>query len=231
MKVSSEEHAALASRIIAAESLSGVAAFELAELQSAAARPLRRLTSRDLANDVARAAYALGRQRGWQQGVTEGLAQGRQRAAQEQTAQAAAVGGELAAHMQPLLAQLQSGLAELEARVAGELVELAVELARQVLRREPGSDPQGLLPAVREALHGLAEGASQIVLHVHPVDAVLLNDHLEDARAGRCRVLADPALPRGSCRVEADTGVADAGFAARWRSALAALGRDGEPQP
>jgi flagellar assembly protein FliH len=133
--------------------------------------------------------------------------------------------------MQQLIDGFRAEMTALESQVASDLVSLAVDIARQVLRREPACDPAALLPAAREALRALGEGASQLELHVHPGDAAMLGSQLESIQAGACRIHEDPALPRGSCRVEADTGVAEAGFEARWQAVMATMGREEEPLP
>lgn len=219
------------SRIIVAEALDGVAAFDLSELQGAAPRPARPLTSRDLANETARAAFELGRKRGYARGVREGFQQGFDEGSQALAAFEAQKTADIARRMQPLADGFRAGLAALESDIAADLVTLAVDIARQVLRREIQADAQALLPAAQEALRSVAEGASQLKMHVHPDDAAMLAEHLDLVRSGRCELKADAALPAGSCRVEADTGIAEAGFAERWQAVMAGLGREWEEQP
>lgn len=220
-----------ASRIIAAEALQQVAAFDLDELQGASVRPIRTLSARDLSNETARAAFELGRQRGYARGVREGFQQGFDEGSEALAAFEMQKTAEIARRMQPLADGFRAGLAALESDLAADLVTLAVDIARQVLRRELANDPQALLPAAREALRGVAEGASQLKMHVHPDDAAMLAEHLDLVRSGQCELRPDPALPPGSCRVEADTGIAEAGFAQRWQAAMGALGREWEEQP
>jgi flagellar assembly protein FliH len=219
-----------ASRIIAAEVLDGVSSFSLTALAAPGSAP-RRLSVRDLSNETARAAYVLGRQRGFAQGSDagrlKGYSEGSQALAEFESRKAADVAGQ----MQQLIAGFRAEMTALESQVASDLVSLAVDIARQVLRCEPSVDATTLLPAAREALRALGEGASLLELHVHPADAALLRDQLAAVQAGQCRVQADPAMPRGGCRLEADTGVAEAGFEARWQAVMVALGREEEPLP
>jgi flagellar assembly protein FliH len=222
--------AAPASRIIAAEALAAVTPVDLAELAGAAA-PLRSLSSRDLGNETARAAFALGRRRGYEQGVREGLEQGFASGSLELAQFQAQRSAEAVARSQPLVEGFRTGLARLESDLAADLVSLAIDIARQVLRREPAPDAQALLPAAREALRSVAEGASQLHLHVHPGDAAILAEHLEAVRSGHCKLRPDGALPAGSCRLEADTGIAEAGFAERWQAVMDTLGRSWESPP
>jgi flagellar assembly protein FliH len=236
MKVLSEEQlqgaATSSSRIIAAEALRGVASFAISELDIVTPLPQRHLSVRDLGNETARAAYALGRRRGFEQGARTGLQQGYSEGSQAledfQSRKAADVAGQ----MQQLVDGFRGELAALVSQVASDLVSLAIDIARQVLRRELDTDAQAVLPAATEALRALAEGASQLELRVNPADAPMLRQHLEGMpQARRWQVSEDNSLQRGGCRVEADTGVADASFEARWQAVMASLGRDEEPLP
>jgi len=227
----SSEDSAPATRIISAEALARVSPFDLDELADAPAIAERRLTSRDLGNETARAAYAMGRRRGYEQGFRAGHARGEsdglQGFNQSSTRTAAAVAGELTRVAEGFRAEI----AAIESQVASDLVSLAIDIAREVLRRDPALGEPALLPAAREALHALGEGASRLSIHLNPDDAALLAPHLEAVQAGACALRAEPQLPRGACRVEADTGVAEAGFERRWQAVMATLGRDEEPMP
>jgi len=215
--------------VIAAEALGEVSPFDLSELQGGQV-PRRRLTMRDLSNDVARAAYALGHQRGHAQGAQAGLQQGFREGSRALEDYQSRTAADLARQVQQLMDGFRAEMAGLESQVASDLVSLAIDIARQVLRREPATDSQALLPAAREALRTLGENAGQLELQLHPADAGLLRKGLA-AQGVQARIQEDASLPRGSCRIEADTGVADAGFEARWQAVMAALGRDEEPLP
>ena len=231
MTKATSEPVAAPSRIIAAEAVRGVASFGLRELTAAGSAPTRRLTVRDLSNETARAAFELGRQRGLAQGIQSGRAQGYREGSQGLAEFGSRKAADVARQIQELADTFRAEMTALESQVASDLVSLAVDIARQVLRREPATDAAALLPAAREALRALGEGASQLELHLNPADAAILANQLEAVQAGVCRVHEDPGMPRGSCRVEADTGVAEAGFEARWQAVMATLGREEEPLP
>lgn len=221
--------ATTSSRIISAESVDGARAFDLTELAGARPQQPRRLSSRDLSNDTARAAYALGHKRGYDQGARAGFQQGYEQGSQALEAFESRKAADTAAQMQRLLDGFARDLAAMESQVASDLVSLAVDIARQVLRRELSVDEASLLPAAREALRALGEGASAVEVHLNAEDAARIAPRLEAAQTNPCRVVVDDMLPRGGCRVEGDTGVAEAGFAERWQAVLARLGRDEEP--
>lgn len=226
MAPTSSEAPARASRIIAAEALAGVEPVDLQSLADAPPQERRVPTPRELAGDGGRAAYGLGWQRGWAQGDRHGRAQERLAVAQAQVAAAGAIADETGARMRQLVDGFAQQLAALEARVADEVVTLAIDIARQVLRREPGIDPAGLLPAAREALRTLGDEAGTLDVHLHPADAQRLAAAFEAAEGTRCRVVPDAQLAIGACRVETAGGLADAGLQRRWSDVLARLGMD-----
>lgn len=222
-----------ASRIIAAEALRGVASVSLGELslpaQAMAPSPLR---ARDLDTEVGRAAYALGRRRGFQEGARAGMEQGFSEGSQALGDFESRKAADVARQMQQLADSFRGELGLLESQVASDLVSLAIDISREVLRRELQMDAQAVLPAAREALKALVEGASRLELRAHPTDAQVLRQHLEDQPGVPAwQIHEDPGMARGGCRVEADTGIADASFEARWQGVMATLGRDEEPLP
>ncbi len=214
------------SRIIAAEALRGVSAFSLDQLAAPGALP-RPLGQRDLDNETARAAYALGRRRGFEQGAREGQQQGYTEGSQAFETFESNKQAEMSQQAQALVDSLRAEMAALESRVATDVVTLAVNIARQVLRRELSLDANALVPVASEALRALGEGASHLEVRVNPQDAAPLRRHLETLPAAQAWTLAeDASITRGGCRVEADTGIADATLEARWQGVMASLGRD-----
>lgn len=221
-----------ASRIIAAEALRGVAAFALEDLGGRAAAGAPRLTTRDLDNETARAAYVLGRRRGFEQGSRAGLQQGYSEGSQALEEFQSRKAADVAARMSQLASAFQAEMQLLESQVASDLVSLAIDIARQVLRREISADAHALLPAATEALRALGENASRLEVRLHPADLEAMRTHLEAQPAAQgWRLHEDASLARGGCRIEADSGVADATFEARWQAVMATLGREEEPLP
>ena len=65
------------------------------------------------------------------------------------------------------------------------------------------------------------------MLRIHPDDHALIAAHSADAIAARgARLVADPQVARGGCRIESDIGLVDATIDERWRRAVAALGSE-----
>ena len=78
-----------------------------------------------------------------------------------------------------------------------------------------------------QALDALLLSARHIVLRVHPDDYALIALGSAEAIAARgARLVADPLVARGGCRLESDIGLVDASIDERWRRAVASLGSE-----
>ena len=65
-----------------------------------------------------------------------------------------------------LVEDMDKALAELDASIAGSVLELAIEIARQLVRKELASQPESALAVVREALQQMPQ--SHAMVHLHP---------------------------------------------------------------
>ncbi|TSE18597.1 Flagellar assembly protein FliH [Tepidimonas alkaliphilus] len=169
-------------------------------------------------------------------GYTEGFEQGRQAGAQEMRekleAPLRAQAEEQARRLAALLTDVEAELDDLRARVADELLALACDLARQVVRRELAQPLEPLRAVVAEALGELGEEAQPATLRLHPDDLAVLQPKLEELLAGRrVQALADARVSPGGCVLDSPLGVVDATIERRWARALAALGRSEPWQP
>ena len=167
------------------------------------------------------------------EGHAQGLAQGQQQTAQEWQQRlddyVAGPGQQSAEQLTALLAALDASCTELQQRMARELLQLACDIARQVVRRELKGDPQALLPVVREALDMLVSEGRAATVRLHPSDWEQLERPLrEKFGAGKVQWQPDPAVAPGDCLVESAGAVIDGSLPKRWRRAVAALGLVGE---
>ncbi len=105
---------------------------------------------------------------------------------------------------------------KLDQQVEQELLLLTTTLLRQLVRRELKSDPGQIVAVVREAMASLPVASRNARLYLHPEDAVLVRDALAISDAERpWRIMEDPVLTRGGCRVVTDTSSIDASVETR----------------
>ena len=135
------------------------------------------------------------------------------------------VKAEVGAQIAQLVDQLAGRFAELHEGGADALLELALTIARQVVRREISLQRDALLPVAREAVSMIADQHAHPRVFLNPQDFALLRADFEaDGLFKGCRFIADARIGRGGCRVETPQGDIDATLATRWERVLAALG-------
>ena len=128
-----------------------------------------------------------------------------------------------AARLARAATQLEQALTDLDQQIADELLALAIEIARQVVRGELTARPEAILDVVHEALAQLPH--QHAANYLHPDDASLVRSFLGDTlgHAGH-RILEDAKLQRGDCLIEAGGCQVDATVATRWRRVLEGMG-------
>lgn len=123
---------------------------------------------------------------------------------------------DLSANRKQLAALFQSmaqPLEHLNDTVEKELYELALEIARQILRREITEDPRHIIGLIRQAINQLPSASRNIRIHLHPEDATIVRETLsQNEDAQRWRLEDDATLQRGTCHVHTDTSFMDAGI-------------------
>lgn len=164
-----------------------------------------------------------------QAGYAEGFAQGHAQATLEgQRLINEYIDNEGRQAAQRFLAQFQSAQDQLEQSqqmLAKGVLELACELARQVLRRELGSNPNALQPVLREALGMLSVDTKVAAVRMHPSDLDMVAEEMRSAFPNLALTLVpDAGITPGGCQVEAAGTVVDGTLERRWHRAVASLG-------
>lgn len=164
-----------------------------------------------------------------QDAYQQGLAQGQQQAAQEWQARMADyqnnLGREIAQRLNEVLHAAQTGVQGLQQQMAPDLLQLATDIARQVVRQELRCNPQALQPVVAEALDMLGAETKPALVRLNPEDFKHLEAHLRTALPNpKVEWLSDPSVPEGGCMVESQGAQIDGSLERRWQRAVAALG-------
>ena len=218
-------------RFIPGEEIGSVTDWDFGDVDKSSARFAAKLAAQALAEEQAK--EALVRQssfsEGHAQGYAEGYAQGHAQATlegQRQLNDYIANEGKVAAEaIAQLFANAQAQLAESEQAMAQGVLELACEIARQVLRHEMSSNPNALQPVVREALSVLAIDSKAALVRMNPLDVEVLSEVLRQEFSNlSLTMLPDSAISRGGCLVEAAGTVVDGTVEQRWRKTVATLG-------
>ena len=123
-----------------------------------------------------------------------------------------------------LLGALDTPLKQLDDQVERELIELVISMVRQLVRREVKADPGHIIGVVREALAILPVSSRNIRVLLHPEDAELVRQIYEfsETELG-WKVVEEPVLARGGCRILTDTSQIDATLDSRLAALVAPL--------
>ncbi len=159
----------------------------------------------------------------------EGFAQGQAQTAlewqQRLDAYIAQQGREMAQRLQGVVQTLDASLIDMQQDMAQQLLELACDIARQVVRQELSVNPNVLQPVVREAVGMLVTEGRPALVRLHPDDMEAMAQPLrEEVDSPGVQWMADASVPPGGCLVESAGTVVDGSLDKRWQRAIAALG-------
>lgn len=159
----------------------------------------------------------------------EGFAQGQAQTAlewqQRLDAYIAQQGREMAQRLQGVVQTLDASLIDMQQDMAQQLLELACDIARQVVRQELSVNPNALQPVVREAVGMLVTEGRPALVRLHPDDMEAMAQPLrEEMDSPGVQWMADASVPPGGCLVESAGTVVDGSLDTRWQRAIAALG-------
>lgn len=165
--------------------------------------------------DIHQQSHDEGFQAGHAEGFAAGYAEGMKLAAEETA--------KLAALMTPLEETLRSADQEL----SQEVLNLALEVARQMLHQALTVQPELILGVIREAINTLPHFGQSAHLVLCPADAELVRSQIGDQLAHLgWKISEDVRLDRGDCRVETAQSQIDASLDTRWKRIVSSLGSD-----
>lgn len=162
------------------------------------------------------------RKEAFEQGYREGIQAGQQEIRRQ------------VQRLEQLLVALHRPFEELDETVERQLSQLAMMVARHLVRRELRADPGQVIAVVREALAVLPVTTRTIRLHLHPEDAQLVREAFSlNEQEAQIQVLDDPVQSRGGCRVQTESSQIDATVETRLNAIIAQVlgGERREDQP
>jgi flagellar assembly protein FliH len=211
------------SRFISGEDLGTVAGWEFGAVDQASVRFAAKVRAQEAAEEQTR--ENLARQTGYTEGFAQGHAQATLEGQRLIAEYIASQGQDAARHFGRIFESADAGIAESQQVMAQGVLELACELARQVLRHELSTNPNALQPVIREALSVLSTDSKAALVRLNPLDLDVLEEVLRQEFSGlSLSLLADASVSRGGCLVESAGTVVDGTIEKRWSRAVARLG-------
>lgn len=161
------------------------------------------------------------RQEGHNAGHAEGLAKGYSEGQKKAALEAARLSG--------LADAFTTAVGKADETISQHILDLAVDLARALLKSALTVRPELVIPIVKEAVRYLPVLHQPALLFLNPDDAVLVRERIGDELSKTGWQLTDDAqLEPGSCRVETASNQIDASLPTRWKRLAAALGKDSD---
>ena len=197
----------MSSNIIPKEQLSAYQRWEMNSFDGAASSAVPLPTAEDVENI---------QQQAYQEGFASGYREGKGK-----------VDTELARLVQ-LMSALDQALFQFDETLTQNLLSLALDVAKQMMREALRVRPELVLPVIREAVNSLPQASQHPHLNLHPEDVALVRSLMADElNHFHWKLLEDSRVERGGCRVETANSEVDATVENRWKRILASLGRDG----
>ena len=184
------------SKLVSPDEQSAYKRWELPDVEGNDEAIYSRLLTAGQLEKIQKQAY----EEGFKQGEAAGYKSGEQQVAQA------------VAHLKQVINLFAQPLEELDEQVVQQLLELTTIISGQVIRRELRTDPGQVIGVVRECLKSLPIAVRTVNIYLHPDDALLVKAAfaIDDNMEQNWRIVEDPILTRGGCRVEADHSTIDA---------------------
>lgn len=143
-------------------------------------------------------------------------------------------GGARAEAMLRRLAQTLQELADLRREMIRhterQMVQLALAIAKRVVRREIALDGDLTRSMARLAMERLGDSTT-VTVRLHPEDLSVVANGRDEWERPHVSVVADPEVSRGGCVVESDFGFVDASVEAQFQEiARALLAEEGQAE-
>lgn len=155
--------------------------------------------------------------KGMQEGFTVGMAKAREYAQEEKQ------------RFLQLMTAFSDALENSDEQIADDVLSLALDIAKSMLKVKLNVDAKVLVPVVLDAIHYLPQIQKPARILVHRDDMQLLREYMADEIANdHWQIQEDSNVERGGCLVETGANQVDATNAMRWKRITEALAQDND---
>lgn len=155
--------------------------------------------------------------KGMQEGFAVGMAKAREHAHEEKQ------------QFIQLMSDFSDALEQSDEKIADDVLSLALDIAKSMLKAKLNIDPAAVLPVVMDAIHYLPYVQKPARILVHHEDAQMLRNYLGDEIASqKWQIQEDSSIERGGCLVETGANQIDASNEVRWKRISEALGQNNQ---
>ncbi len=99
--------------------------------------------------------------------------------------------------------------------IAPDILEISIDIAKKIIKKEVESDPQVLINTIMEVLKTVSKNEPKISIRVRPQNAQFIKDTLPSVTyqygiEANINVIADPSVEEGGCVFQTNNGIVDA---------------------
>ena len=99
--------------------------------------------------------------------------------------------------------------------IAPDILEISVDIAKKILKRELESDPQVLINTIVDVLKTVSKNEPKIVIKVRPQSVAFIKDTIPNITYqygidSKINIVADPSIEEGGCIFQTNNGIVDA---------------------
>ena len=99
--------------------------------------------------------------------------------------------------------------------IAPDILEISVDIAKKIIKKEVEADPQALINIIVDVLKNISKNEPKVNVRVAPQIMQFVKDSLPSATyeygiEAKINVVADPSLEEGGCIVQTNNGIVDA---------------------
>ena len=101
--------------------------------------------------------------------------------------------------------------------IAPDILEISVDIARKIIKKELEQDPEAIIGMILEVMENFSKDETKITIKVNPMQADLVREELPKAISqkgteARINVIADDSVETGGCIFQTSNGIIDAGL-------------------
>lgn len=113
------------------------------------------------------------------------------------------------------LTKFMSARKEVFEYIAPDILEISVNIAKTIIKKEIESDPQVLINIIVDVLKSISKNESKITIRVRPQSVQIIKDIIpnityEYGIESKINIIADPSIEEGGCVFQTNNGIVDA---------------------
>ena len=99
--------------------------------------------------------------------------------------------------------------------IAPDILEISVDIAKTILKKELDSDPQVIINTIVDVLRAISKSESKITIRTNPQYVQFIKDIIPNITyqygiESKINLVADPAIEAGGCVLQTNNGIVDA---------------------